>query len=97
MATGEATGMPMQLDSEYAPRKSRTYLITRWVGRIASSLNEQTLDGSLDPFASRHDRYRLESRGYKSRWRAVLQGSSSELECRNVGGDDLVALEGGDA
>jgi len=40
-----------------------------------------------------HDRYRLESRGYDSRWRVVSQGSSSDLECRNAGESDPAAFD----
>ena len=80
------------------PRNKRTYLITRCVGRIARSRNEQILGGSLDPFASRHDRYRLELWGYKPCSRLVSQGSSSELACMNTGVGDPTGfgLEGGE-
>jgi len=90
--------MLARFGNESVPRNSRPYLITRCVGRIASSRNEQILDGSLDLFASMHDRYRLESRGYNSRCWVVSQGSSPELECRNAGGSDpdVSDLSGGE-
>ena len=60
----EKIGTREQVNNEYPPRNNRTYLITRCVGRIARSRNEQIFDGSLGLFASMHDRYRLESWGY---------------------------------
>lgn len=91
-AIHKVTGSSTQLDNESIPRNNKEYLMTRCVGSMASSRNEWVLDGSLDLFASMHDRYRLEARGYTSRWGVVSQGSSSELECQNTGCGDLAVL-----
>lgn len=50
-----------------SPRNNRTYLVTRCVGRIASSRNEETFNGSLGLLDSVQDRYLLGSRGCDSR------------------------------
>ena len=62
----ETTGMRRR-PQQTPPLNKRTYLVTRCVGRIASSRNEEIFNGSLGLLDSMQDRYRLESRGYNSR------------------------------